>query len=85
MILFPFQLRDLRQERATDAKSHKEALDLVRSELNAQLKEMQTQRDRTADCLREANAFLVEQTANKQMLLDQLKTSQDQHAQVSVV
>ncbi|TPP59493.1 hypothetical protein FGIG_06932 [Fasciola gigantica] len=77
------ELRGLHQERANDVKSQNETFDQIRDELNTQLKEMQSQRDRTAECLREANAFLVEQTANKQMLLDQLKTSQDQHTQVT--
>ncbi|THD24283.1 hypothetical protein D915_004903 [Fasciola hepatica] len=72
-----------KEERANDVKSQNETFDQIRDELNTQLKEMQSQRDRTAECLREANAFLVEQTANKQMLLDQLKTSQDQHTQVT--
>ncbi|VDP78630.1 unnamed protein product [Echinostoma caproni] len=77
------ELQALRQDRANETKSRNDALEQLRDELNAQMKEMQTQRDRTAECLREANSFLVEQTANKQMLLDQLKTSQDQYSQTT--
>ncbi|KAA3674183.1 uncharacterized protein DEA37_0012342 [Paragonimus westermani] len=71
------------QSRAEQAAEHDRNQSDFREDLLRQLHEAQQQRDLSTECLREANHFLVEQTAAKQSLMEKMREMQDKYEQAS--
>ncbi|KAF5402303.1 hypothetical protein PHET_04087 [Paragonimus heterotremus] len=71
------------QSRTEQAAEHNRNQSELREDLLRQLHEAQQQRDLSTECLREANQFLVEQTAAKQSLMEKMKEMQDKYEQAS--
>ncbi|KAF8571051.1 Spindle assembly checkpoint component MAD1 [Paragonimus westermani] len=69
------------QSRTEQAAEHDRNQSELREDLLRQLHEAQQQRDLSTECLREANHFLVEQTAAKQSLMEKMREMQDEYEQ----
>ncbi|KAF6773406.1 hypothetical protein AHF37_07434 [Paragonimus kellicotti] len=69
------------QSRTEQAAEHNRNQSELREDLLRQLHEAQQQRDLSTECLREANQFLVEQTAAKQSLMEKMRQMQDEYEQ----
>ncbi|KAF7257974.1 Spindle assembly checkpoint component MAD1 [Paragonimus skrjabini miyazakii] len=75
------ELAKHKQSRTEQAAEHNRNQSELREDLLRQLHEAQQQRDLSTECLREANQFLVEQTAAKQSLMEKMKEMQDKYEQ----